>query len=414
MTLVEVAVQWLRTGIYAGAVTLCACGGGGGSVDASGNPGPVTPPPAAFIPDRTFYVADTGLDTNAGTATAPWATLPHAASRVQAGDLVLVANGEYTGFTTAAGGSALKPIMFKANGNSVVISSAAAQDNVTIEHDYVILDGFQVRAARRGGIAVIEATGVIVRNNTVGPNAVWGIFTGFAPAVQIINNEAFGSAREHGIYVSNSRIADDNPVIRGNTVYGNVGNGIQLNGDCYAGGDGVIGGALIENNVVHNNGAKGLSLISIAASRVQNNLIYENGGAGGIHLTDEIDSAGFCGNPTISTVIVNNTIHESDGTAGIRITDGAQGNTLFNNAVIGTNGIVDEVGGNASAHNFTGTDAVATFIAPGSADYRLTATSPARNVGVASYDGVAAPTVDGQALPRPQGGGMDAGAYERD
>ena len=91
----------------------------------------------------------------------------------------------------------------------------------------------------------------------------WGIFTAFTIETQLIDNVCFGSIGQHGIYVSNSRVSNDNPIIRGNECYGNGQNGIQLNGDCYSGGDGTIEGAIIENNLVHDNNWKGFSLISV-------------------------------------------------------------------------------------------------------------------------------------------------------
>lgn len=415
-----------------GALGLAACGGGGGDTAAvsggvsagvnSGNvqigvpnQSPVTPD-LDFIPDNTYYVAANGNNANNGSSTAPWATLQYAASRVQAGDLVLVGNGTYAGFSAVNSGSAQKPIVFKANGTGVIIASASQQDNITINgRNFIVIDGFQVRNAARAGISVLEASGVVIKNNSVGPNARWGIFTGFASGVQILNNKTFNSGTEHGIYVSNSRVANDNPVIRGNESYGNTRSGIQLNGDCYSGGDGVINGAIIENNIVYNNTAKGLSLISIAASVVRNNVLYENGGAGDIHLTDEVSNSVFCGNPTTTTVVVNNTIRESDGTAGIRITDGAAGNTVFNNIVIGSTAIADEVRTNFIDNNIIADTApTGLFIDAATHNYRLSATSAARNAGVATYNGASAPSVDLDNTARPQGGGIDAGAYERD
>lgn len=78
------------------------------------------------------------------------------------------------------------------------------------------------------------------------------------------------------------------PVIRGNQTSENGRSGIQINGDCGSDPEGVISGALIENNTVYGNTAKGMSLISMQDSIVQNNIIYDNkGGAGGIHLTEK-------------------------------------------------------------------------------------------------------------------------------
>jgi hypothetical protein len=140
----------------------------------------------------------------------------------------------------------------------------------------------------------------------------------------------FNSAEEHGIYVSNSRVPDDNPIIRGNISYGNAGSGIQLNGDCYADGDGTIEGVLIEGNRVYGNDLKGLSIISAPGARIQNNVIYENGdAAGGVHLVDEPG----CNKPTTAAIVVNNTINEPS-MPGIQMNDGATGNIIFNNLIV--------------------------------------------------------------------------------
>jgi parallel beta-helix repeat protein len=82
------------------------------------------------------------------------------------------------------------------------------------------------------------------------------------------NNECFGSVAEHGIYVSNS---GDRPVLRRNRVHDNNASGIQLNADLSAGGDGIITGALIEANVIYNNGTGGGAAINLDG--VQNSIV---------------------------------------------------------------------------------------------------------------------------------------------
>lgn len=377
--------------------------------------GQVAAPHAAL--GNTYHVAPGGNDGNNGSAGSPWATLQHAAEQVQPGDLVLVQDGTYIGFQIETSGTAQAPIVFRASGTNAVVDAVnpiRGNDNINVEGaDYVVIEGFRVHSASRAGIRIVIARGVVVKDNIVGPNGKWGIFTGFARDVQILDNETFGSADEHGIYVSNSDVAGDNPVIRGNHSHGNNANGIQLNGDCFAGGDGVIEGAIIENNVVHGNNFKGFSLISMAGSVVQNNVIYGNGisaGAGGIHLVDEPG----CGLPTVNTVVVNNTIVEPR-IAGIRMSEGATDNIIFNNLIVSDRPIRDEVGGNLidAVTNLEASTTTGLFVDAAGGDYHLAPASPAGDAGAAAYQGAGAPTADRDGVPRPQGSTWDVGAYER-
>ncbi len=366
----------------------------------------------------TFYVAPGGNDAGAGTSAQPWRTLQKAANTARAGDLVLVANGTYVGMQITADGTAAAPITFRANGGSVLVNSqnASTPDNINIEGgNYVTVEGFIVEDAPRVGIRAVTATGIKILNNTVRRSGLTGILTGYTPSIEISGNSASGSLDEHGIYVSNSTSAADNPIVRGNECFDNNKNGIQLNGDCDVGGDGIISGALLENNVVHHNNWKGFSLISVQNSTIRNNLIYENGllaGAGGIHLADQPG----CGKPSNNNVVVNNTIHEPRIT-GIRMSNGSTGNTIFNNLVIAASvskAIVDEGSGNFidAASNLKLASLAGLFVAPGSEDYHLAPASPALNQALLTYRSASAPGADIDGTNRPQGPLPDVGAYE--
>ncbi len=374
----------------------------------------------------TYYV-DTNhpsaSDGNPGSEAQPWKTLQHAADVVAAGDTVRVKDGVYAGFQTEADGTSTRPITFEALGDAAIVNSRNPHTphNINVEGgDYTIIDGFDVRDAPSRGIRVVVARGVVVRNCTVRNSATQNILTGYAPELQIIDNVSFGTLDEHGIYVSNSTDPDDRPVIRGNVVYGNNTNGIQVNGDCYAGGDGTITGAIIEDNVVYGNGAKGLSIISMSNSTIRNNVIYHNAargiGAGGIHLADEPD----CGLPSSGNVVVNNTIVEHQ-IAGIRITQDGTGNVIFNNLVAAgssSNAIVEDgASGNlidsVSNLRYAYASLPTLFVDEAARDYHLRPTATvAIDHGVASYQGRPAPTADFEAQARPAGTGFDIGADE--
>ncbi len=375
--------------------------------------------PAGHAFAATYYVTPTGNDTNAGSSASPWRTLQKAANTVSPGDIVNVADGTYAGMHLTRSGTAGSPITFKAQGSNALVNArnATTSDNINVEGaSYVVIDGFVVEDAPRAGIRVVEATGVVVKNNRVGRSDHTGILTGWTPGIQIIDNICYGSVAQHGIYVANSRVSPDDVVVRGNESYGNGQNGIQLNGDCWEGGDGIISGAVIEDNFIHDNNWKGFSLISVQGSLIRNNVICDNGlsaGAGGIHLVDQPD----CNKPSDSNVVVNNTISEPR-IAGIRINLGSAANVLFNNIVVAKSSdytIVDETGGNwiDTSSNLLRTSSTGFFLNAGSHDFHLADASPAIGAGRATYQSAPAPTVDRDGNTRPQGGTYEAGAYEK-
>lgn len=370
----------------------------------------------AFAAD--YYVSTSGNDSNSGASASPWRTLQKAANTVAPGDIVHVADGTYVGMNLTRSGSAGSPITFKAEGANVLVNqrNASTDDIINLEGaSYVIVDGFVVEDSPRAGIRVVEATGVIVRNNRVARSDHTGILTGWTPGIQIIDNISYGAVAQHGIYVANSRVSPDDVVIRGNESYGNGQNGIQLNGDCWEGGDGIISGAIIEDNFVHDNNWKGFSLISVQASVIRNNVIWDNGisaGAGGIHLVDQPD----CSKASNSNLVVNNTIVEPR-IAGIRLSLGSAANVIFNNVVVASSTdytINDEVGGNFidTASNVLRTSSTGLFANVASDDFHLASGSAAIGAGVATYHSSSAPSDDIAGSPRPQGGSYDAGAYE--
>ena len=81
--------------------------------DAAGNVSPSSATLSVAL-GRTYYVAPSGNDANAGSSTAPWATLTKAATTMTAGDLVYVRGGTYTLSATIVppSGSVGRPITY--------------------------------------------------------------------------------------------------------------------------------------------------------------------------------------------------------------------------------------------------------------------------------------------------------------
>ncbi|MBX6312959.1 MAG: right-handed parallel beta-helix repeat-containing protein [Isosphaeraceae bacterium] len=399
------------------------------------------------LPLSTFYVDPNGDDAALGTEDAPWQTLQRAADAVAPGDTVVVRAGEYAGFNLTTSGTPDQPITFQADPGVVIDgpNSWNGLDGINLEGaSYAVIDGFTVIGMPRAGIRSVLNQGVTIRNNITDENGVWGIFTGWSEDVTIEHNVASRSVTEHGIYVSNSA---DNPVIRSNIVWGNYASGIQINADASAvwdgqDNDGIITGALVEGNIIYDNGWGGGAALNndgVQDSVFRNNLLYGNHASGIVlYAADGADGSK-------NNLVVNNTIvNADDGRWAVYIQSGSTGNTLLNNVLYSGHwyrGSIDigpdSLPGFTSDYNVvmdrftlddgdsrlsladwqaaTGQDEhsiMATpdelFVDPWSGDYHLAAASPAIDAGT-SFD---APDVDLEGRPRADGAGWDIGAYE--
>jgi parallel beta-helix repeat protein len=393
---------------------------------------------------ETYYVAPGGDDGAAGSEAAPWRTLQHAADRVQAGDVVRVRPGAYAAFQLSTTGRSGAEIAFVAEDGATI---SGGTDGINLEGtederiQYVRIEGFSVTGAERAGIRAVWCQHVTFRGNRADQNGRWGIFTGFCDDLLIERNETSRSTIEHGIYVSNS---GDRPVIRGNTAWGNNRAGIHMNGDIeIQPGDGVITGALVEANVVYDNGVDGGSGINcdgVEDSVFRNNLLYDNH-ASGISLFREDG-----GRPSSRNLVVNNTIAmASDARWALNIQNASIDNVILNNVLLhaGPRGAIDLCpdcrAGTRSDYNvvtdrltpdgdsflsladwrrMTSLDtnsraagAAQIFrVAAGAvpADFDLSESSVAIDHGTSDR----APDVDLAGNGRPQGAGVDVGAYE--
>lgn len=408
----------------------------------------------------TYYVSTSGSDAAAGTSAAvAWKTLQHAANVVQAGDTVIVLPGTYAGFNLFTSGAPGAPITFTANSGgstanpNVIVNTNntfTGKDRINLEGaSHVVIEGFTVLgtgdpATNRTGIRTVLASHVTIRANRADLCGRWGILTGFVDDVVIEDNECSRSAAEHGIYVSNS---GDRPIVRRNRIWGNHSNGLHMNGDVTLGGDGVISDALVERNVIYENGngnpafgAPGGSAINcdgVQNATIRNNLLYLNHKSGiSLYRSDG-------GAPSSGNRVVNNTVRNaSDARWALNIQDASSGNVVVNNVLLNDHsfrGAVD-IGssclpGMISNHNAvkdtfsidgsvmtlaqwkatTGLDAAsfvssvgALFVNPSAADYQLKSGAPAIDQGQSAF----APSDDLLGKHRPAGLGFDIGSYE--
>ena len=405
-------------------------------------------PASARLTGTTYYVDRNhpqASDSNPGTAAQPWATLQHAADAVIAGDEVIVRDGTYAGFQLETSGTSGAPLRFHAASSGAVIDTdGPTGDGIRLQNvSYVVVEGFKIQNVTGRGIAQRGATpedpvhGLIIRGNTITATGGEGMYLSEV-ADSLIENNTIVNAGDHGIYLANA--GSDGTTLRGNDISGSQTAGIHFNGDLSIGGDGIISGLVIENNILHANGQNGLNMDGVQDSLIQNNLIYGNQSNG--LRAYRIDAAQGPRNLRI----INNTIHvPEDGYWCVRLSEDLGGNVVFNNILMndyayGGSIALDQTAGFASAHNavvnrFTPdrSDTILTlqqwqqlgydagsflaqpsdlFVNPAAADYTLKAGSPAIDAGLATFVGYAAPTRDRLGVLRPIGAAIDLGAYE--
>ncbi len=393
------------------------------------------------------YVSPGGNDANNGQSPATaFRQIRQALTVVQPGSTVWIADGIYLGFTAQnISGTTSNPITLRASGSNAFINATTDRvdnrDNMLLSFcAHLVIDGLNATNAPRAGMRIDACQFVTVRNGRFGNNGTWGIFTDFSDDLRIEGNECYGSVLEHGIYHSNS---GDRPIIRVNRCHDNDKNGIHLNGDVSEGGDGMISGAIIEQNAIYNNGTGGgggINMDGVEDSVIRNNLIYDNH-AGGITMYG-IDAA----HGPQNNLVAHNTIDQAaDGRWAILIQDAVGPITLRNNIVhqrhgfrgvllfestvdaaftdsdynaFGGNCMISTDDGGSSialatwqagghdAHSFCHHITNLVVSAPG--NYDLKTNSPARNAGITLTN----VTHDIEYRPRPEGAAVDIGAYE--
>jgi len=241
---------------------------------------------ASISQAATYYVSPNGSSGNDGSQAAPWRQIRDALPHLAPGDVVLVADGSYLGFTMSdVVGTAGLPITIQATGiNAIVTTTTDRSDNrdtIFISFcSYVVIDGLTAFNANRAAVRVDQSDHVTVRNGVFGNNTTWGIFTDFSDYLVIEGNECYGTVQQHGVYVSNSCVG---PVVRGNVSHDNRACGLHFNGDLSQGGTGLITGALVEKNVIFNNGVgggAGINMDGVRSSTIRNNLLFNNHATG--------------------------------------------------------------------------------------------------------------------------------------
>jgi Ricin-type beta-trefoil lectin domain-like/Right handed beta helix region len=293
---------------------------------------------------------------------------------------------------------------------------------------------------------------IIVRNNRVYNFGASGIGAQRADYLTIENNVVYGNAfyspyDTSGISLYQMRDLELIPeadagktlknIIRGNTSYGNknlFGFAAGFDGSTcdrnapLTDGNGIIiddfrntqnrvpalgkrpyrGRTLVENNIVYNNGGRGINIYSSDHVDVVNNTSYFNAET----LNDAIDSE-FTTNDTRDVRVMNNIFYARPGRAANGVvsaaadTKGERATIRYDNNLVFGSAVFDPASG---TNNILGQDPK--FANASAADFALTQGSAAIDRGVALLNGLQAPNVDQRGTNRPQRNGIDIGALE--
>lgn len=363
--------------------------GDGIADDADQCPMEVGPAPLGcpVIATATKFVTADGGATSC-SASIP-CSLQHAANTSVAGDVILVAPGNYGPLNITRSGTLTQPIEYR--GSGATIENPNGYGIYLKRVSYVTLDGFKVQNCKLKCVAAREATatvpvhGLTIRNLTITNGRQEGMYLSQVADSLIENNSITNVGLDmvettgHGIYLANA--GSDGTSFRRNIIMIGVSRGaaIHINGDEGQGGDGVVSNLTIDSNILEG-GIKGISGDGLQDSLILNNLIY-NARQHGIRAYRYDAAAGPKG-----LVIVNNTSRRAQISgygSGLKISDARGPNTVFNNILVGSD--TNYYGTGALTSNNLNTWAV-------DAEYHPLAA--AKDKGIATFEGVTAPVRD--------------------
>lgn len=99
---------------------------------------------------KTYYVSQTGSDSNDGGQSSPYATISKGISSATSGDTVYVYQGTYQPFNISKSGANSSPISILGNGSVV----SGGQNAIAISGSYINISGFNVKDSVSHGIVI--------------------------------------------------------------------------------------------------------------------------------------------------------------------------------------------------------------------------------------------------------------------
>jgi parallel beta-helix repeat protein len=388
-------------------------------------PPPPPPPPTLYVAKGNANCSDGG----SGTAAQPFCTIRPAASRVVAGQTVLVDSGTYNEtVTVSSSGTATAPINFvAAPGATVTVTgsgSASANGFNLSGRSYVTVQGFTVTGTGGDGIVVKNSSNVTIRGNhvssagqpsqgktakgirldgatdsvvatnTVDHNTDYGIYLVGSTRDQVVGNRVFSNARVFERAASGIRLhSSPSNVISSNVSHDNEDSGIE----CVN----TSNNNLIVTNVTYGNGDHGIDNLASTGQRLIGNSVSGNVTAG-------INVEGTSTGATIANnVSVNNGIASPRTRSNIRVDSASVSGTTMDYDLVYLNSpdvmlIWNSVNytslaafKSATGKETHGIQADPKWASPGSGDFRFTAGSPGIDSANSGASGHPAADADG-------------------
>lgn len=396
---------------------------------------------------RIFFVAPGGSDANAGSFTAPWATVKHAKNSAQAGDIIYLLNGvNETGLDSSSatlaigksGSSALPIALVAYPGATATIGSATGQPygiRTTATSSYWVLAGINLRGAFSALTVANSSNWRVLGNDISCPNGSGtGACLGFSGGQNLslyrnhIHDNGSTTSTSIKLYQAVQFDSGANGIDFGWNEIANTRScrALQFYSDTTP-----LFNVKVRNNSIHDSRCDGINFATIdpvqGAVMAYNNVIYHAGtgpAPGGIESNYTCINVGGSGSAAVR--LMGNTLYDCG-----RRANADSGAISASVAVSLTDNIVKVTSGetytapNSSLANFSGknnlffgagaTPSFSTaslnadpkFVDVTNSNFQLQSGSPAVDAG--ANDGISR---DIMQTPRPQGVAYDIGAFE--
>ena len=230
----------------------------------------------------TYYVSNTGADTNTGSLASPWKTLVYAATKLAPGDTLMIRAGIYKERVTfAKSGTSSQPIKIMSyTGETAVVDGnyeippAAYSALLVFSGSYQQVDGLEVRNSFGQGIEIsganITLSHIVSHDNLDHGIIAWQSSDAIVQDSTIYNN---AKSLEDGIHHFgrtnystglSAAVGADKTILRRNKIYNNWGEGLSTFNAT---------NTIMEDNIVYDN-SKNVYLSDTAGMLVQRNLVY--------------------------------------------------------------------------------------------------------------------------------------------